>query len=46
MSKKKYEFVDGDTIEHNGKKLRRIRAIVAIGLMQNSQRLNKLQHGS
>ena len=32
MSNKKYEFVDGDTIEHNGITLKRIRAIVAIGL--------------
>ena len=29
---KKYEFVEGDTIQHNGRTLRRIRAIVAIGL--------------
>ena len=32
MSNKKYEFVDGDTIEHNGITLKRIRANVAIGL--------------
>ena len=32
MSNKKYEFVDWDTIEHNGITLKRIRAIVAIGL--------------
>ena len=32
MSNKKYEFVDGDTIEHSGITLKRIRANVAIGL--------------
>ena len=33
MTNKKYEFVDGDTITTpNGKKLKRIRALVAIGL--------------
>ena len=33
MKNKKYEFVDGDTITTpNGKKLKRIRALVAIGL--------------
>ena len=33
MTNKKYEFLDGDTITTpNGKKLKRIRALVAIGL--------------
>ena len=32
MTDKKYEFVDGYTIEHNGITLKRIRANVAIGL--------------
>ena len=33
MTNKKYEFVDGDTITTpSGKTLRRIRALVAIGL--------------
>ena len=33
MENKKYEFIDGDTIiASNGKTLRRIRALVAIGL--------------
>ena len=36
MINKKYEFVDGDTIEHNGKTLRRIRAIASIGLLVSS----------